>query len=262
MRAKYVVCTNFSTKKLRVFCRNNKQKERGTKMTLGIHNAGKHGKSQKKPKAKEEKKELPPVFPKIEYPKEIQLLDELNKANKEKYKKWLYKKMVTEKILGKSTLIIGVRGKDGIVLGGDTKAMSGGETSFEKKVRTFTVQNAPIIFAGAGVVGIIDDFIEKFEETLTASIQEGKISSLLSIKVIGEDMVEKFEERYGPKLGKPPLHFILGGLSELKRGQARIYEIGPGGVGQKIKYASLVGHGTPLLEQLQNISFRKIPRKG
>lgn len=116
-------------------------------MSLGMYTASDRNKSGKK--TSREKGEAGPIFPKVEYPKEVQLLDELNEANKEKIKRWYYQKLLTEKILGKSTLIIGVRCEDGVVLGGDTKAMRGGETSFENKVRTFTVEKAPIIFAGA-----------------------------------------------------------------------------------------------------------------
>jgi len=68
------------------------------------------------------------VFPsKIEFPKEIQLLEELNKIREEEYKKWRHKKELADKLLGRATLIIGVRGKDGIILGGDTKVIRGGE---------------------------------------------------------------------------------------------------------------------------------------
>ena len=231
-------------------------------MKLQKMNISNYAKKKKKT-PKKKSKELLKIFPEIEYPKEIKLLDELNKVNKEKYKKWLYKKKLTEKVLGESTLVIGVRGKDGIVLGADTKAMRGGETDYEKKVRTITtVENAPIIFAGAGIVGVIDDFIEIFEKTLIVNIGEGKISSLLSIKIIAEDLVEKAEERYGPKVGKSPLHFVLGGLSDLIKGDARLYEIGPGGFGQKIKYACLVGHGSPYSRTIAKYLFPRDSSKG
>jgi len=219
--------------------------------------------AEKKKRTPKKSKKLSKFFPEIIYPKEIELLDELNKANKEKYKKWLYKKKLNEKVLGGSTLVIGVRGKDGIVLGADTKAMRGGETDYEKKVKTIiTVENAPIIFASAGAVGVIDDFIDIFEKTMTINIGEGKINSLLSIKIIAEDLVEKAEERYGPKIGSPPLHFVLGGLSDLIKGDARLYEIGPGGFGQKIKYACLVGHGSPYSRTIAKYLFPRDSSKG
>lgn len=219
------------------------------------------GKAKKKAKGKEEK--LGEVFPEIEYPKEVELLDKLNEANKERYKRWRYKKALSEKVLGEHTLIIGVRGKDGIILGADTKAMRGGETDFEKKVRTIhTIEKAPVIFAGAGAVGVIEDFIEIFEKTLIANIKEGKISSLLSIKLIAEDLVEKSEQRYAPKLGEPSLHFVLGGLADLTKGEARLYEISPPGYGQKIKYATLVGHGSPYARTIAKYLFPRHSRQG
>jgi len=202
-------------------------------------------------------------FPQIKYPKEVDLIDELNEANKEKYQKWLYKKAITKKISEGCTLLIGVKAKNGIVLGGDTKAMRGGETDFEKKVKTFEIhKNAPIIFASAGAVGVIDDFLEIFEKTLVASSRDGKINNLLSIKMIAEDLVEKAEMRYGPKLGQPPLHFILGGLSELNKGERRLYEIGPGGFGQKIKYTCLVGHGCQYARTIAKYLFPQDKKRG
>jgi 20S proteasome alpha/beta subunit len=232
-------------------------------MKLWKYDIDNYARMQKKTKQKGKNAELEATFPEIEYPKEVKLMDELNKANEEKYKKWLYKKMLMEEILGKSTLIIGVRGKDGIVLGGDTKALRGGETDFENKVRTITpLEKTPIIFAGAGIVGVIDDFIEIFQKTLFDNIKAGKISSLLSIKMIAEDLVEKAEERYGPKVGEFPLHFILGGLSNLDTGEARLYEIGPGGFGQKIKYACLVGHGSRYARTIAKYLFPRDSRKG
>jgi len=80
-------------------------------MRLGVYIAGNRKNSRKKAKG-----ESRPIFPKIEYPKEVKLLDELNEANKEEYKKWLSRKLLIGKILGKSTLIIGVKGDKGKVL--------------------------------------------------------------------------------------------------------------------------------------------------
>lgn len=218
-----------------------------------------------KTKVKEEVKikDIIEFFPKIIYPKEVDLIDELNEANEERYKEWLYKKRLAKKIIGSSTLIIGARGNNGIVLGGDTKAMRGGETDYENKVKTFDIyKDAPIMFASAGLVGVIDDFIEIFEKTLTRSIRENKISNLLSIKIVAEDLVEKAEKRYGPKVGQPPLHFILGGLSELSNGERRLYEVGPGGYGQKIKYTSLVGHGCDYARTISKYLLPQDNKKG
>lgn len=200
--------------------------------------------------------EISKIYPEIDYPKEVEVIDTLNKKNREAYLRWLRRKLAAEKILGKSTLIIGVRGKDGIVLGADTKTVRGQETDYEEKVKSIiTIHKAPIVFAGAGAVGVIEDFIEIFEKTLRTNLREGKIASLLTIKVIAENLVAKAEERYGPKLGQPPLHFIFGGLSELNTGEARLYEIGSPGYGEKIKYCSLVGHGSPYARTIAKYLF-------
>lgn len=216
--------------------------------------------SKKKKKGKKESKE---IFPDIVFPEEIKLLKELNKANEEKYTKWLRRKTITEDILGKYTLIIGVRGKNGIVLGADTKVIRGGETDYEHKVKQFSIgTNSPIIFASAGAVGVIEDFVEIFEKTLKENINEGKVNSLLSIKIIAEDLVETTEERYAPKLQQPSLHFVLGGLSNLNKGKAVLYEIGFPGYGQKIKYNTFIGHGSPYARTIGKYLFPRDNKAG
>jgi 20S proteasome alpha/beta subunit len=206
-----------------------------------------------KTKANEKKAKTPPD---ILLPKEIKLLKEFNEARKEKYYQWVQRRIITEEILGKYTLVVGVRGRDGIVLGADTKVIRGGETDYEHKVRKFEIgPQSPIIFASAGAVGVIEDFVEMFEETLKSNIKEGKVNSLLSIKIIAENLVETMEERYGPKLQQPSLHFILGGLSKLNNGKAVLYEIGFPGFGQKIKYNTFVGHGSPYARTIGKYLF-------
>ena len=208
---------------------------------LKLKNVGNSGK-QKEVKTKKEKSLS--AFYKIKFPKEVKYLNKLNKANEKEYKEWLRKKAIIKNLLGKSTLIIGVRSKDGIVLGGDRKVVRGGETDFEDKVRIIKIKEAPIIFAAAGLLGVIEDFLEIFEKTLIANIKKREIVSLLSVKIMAEDLVETYERRYGPKFGQASIFkFILGGLSELTKGKARLYELGSPGYGEKIKYYSLIGHG-------------------
>lgn len=208
-----------------------------------------------------DKKEKGIFSPKIEFPKEIQLLEELNKLGEEEYKRWRHKKELTDKLLGRSTLVIGVRGKDGIILGGDTKVIRGGEIDFQRKIKTLVIKDVPIIFAAAGVLGVIDDFIEVFEKTLIERFNRGEIPSLLSIKFIAEDLVKSAEERYGPRLGESPLHFIFGGLSDLTKGKAILYEVGSPGFGQKIQFFSFIGHGSPYARTIGKYLFPKEERE-
>jgi 20S proteasome alpha/beta subunit len=212
---------------------------------------------------KEKKEEIKKTFPPVKYPEEMEFLKKLNKDREEKYKKWLYEKKVAEKILGRSTLVIGVRGDDGIVLGSDRKVIRGGEIDFEKKVRTLRIKGEiPIIFAASGIMGVIEDFLEIFEKTLTERVAKGEITSLLSIKMIAEDLVKDFEERYAPRLNEYPIGFIFGGLSELKKGEARLYEIGSRGFGAKIKYHTLTGHGSPYARTIANYLFPREIKTG
>lgn len=118
------------------------------------------------------------------------------------------------------------------------------------------------MFASAGAVGVIEDFVELFEKTLSTRIQEGKISSLLSVKMLAEDLVSKEEERYAPRIGRNPLQFLLGGLSDLKGGNARLYEIGFGGFGQIIKFSTSVGHGDPYARTIMKYLFPRNSKKG
>lgn len=196
-------------------------------------------------------------------PNEVKLLREYNKTQPERYAQWIRRKRLTEEILGKRTLVVGVHGQDGIVLAADTKVIRGGETDYEHKVRRFEIgPDSPIMFASAGAVGVIEDFVEMFEATLKENIAAGKISSLLTIKWIAENLVETTEERYGPKLQEPCLHFLLGGLSSLSKGKAVLYEIGAPGYGQKTKYSTFVGHGTPYARTIGKYLFPRDNKAG
>ncbi|XOA43132.1 MAG: hypothetical protein ACKKMO_01500 [Candidatus Nealsonbacteria bacterium] len=216
-----------------------------------------------KPKIKKEEKSKK-ILPKINFPKDIKFLDKLNKINEVEYKKWKYKKILTEKAFGKSTLIIGLRCKDGIVLGGDRKVVRGGETDFENKVKIFAIKGkVPVIFAAAGLGGIIDDFLEMFIKTLKINIERGEITSLFSIKLLAEDLVAKVGARYGPRFGiASPIEFILGGLSELSKGEARLYQIGAPGFGERIRYCNLIGHGRSYARTIGKYLFPKDGKTG
>lgn len=210
-------------------------------------------KKRQPPKTKIKKEKL---FPEIKFPKEVELLKELNKLREAEYKEWLRKKEIIEKLLGRSTLIIGVRGKDGIVLGSDRKIVRGGESEFTEKIRRVEIkEKSPLIFASAGFVGVIEDFLEVFENTLLSKSKEGKIDSLIGVKWLAEDLVENFEKRYLPKLGEYPIEFIFGGLAKLKEGEARLYRIGSRGFGERIKSYHIIGHGSPYAQSIAKYLF-------
>lgn len=183
---------------------------------------------------------------------DMNFMRELNRRRKTEYEKWRIKKRMLEEIKGKRTLIIGIRARDGVVLASDRKVIRGGESEFENKIRVFNItpEGSPIIFAAAGYLGVTEDFLELFQESLEENVSQGAISSILSVKFLAEDILKEFEERYGPRLEEYPIQFVFGGLEQVSRGKARLYMIGPRGYGEKIKFYQLTGHGSPYARTL------------
>ena len=187
------------------------------------------------------------------------------------------KKKKLQKLLGVGTLIIGVKGKNGIVLGSDKKIIreGGAESDFEDKIHIFNTSGKgkpiKITFVATGYVGIAEDFLEIFEEALKDNIKAGKITNLLDVKFLAEDMLLSFEERYASRLQESPLGFMVGGLKNLSQGEARLYTVFPPGFGEKTKYCGFIGHGSPYArtiakylfdrEQVSNFSIEKIAER-
>jgi 20S proteasome alpha/beta subunit len=199
-------------------------------------------------------------FPKLKVSKELEFMRKLNKQMEEEYKLWLLKKKRLEKI-SIGTLIIATQGKNGIVVGSDEKVIWGGgaEADYQKKIEIFNIGSeekpVEICFAAAGYLGAVDDFLEIFKNTLKENLKAGSVANLLGIKFIAEDLLLECEKRYAPRLGEPPLQFILGGLTGLTSGNARLYSIGSSGFGEKIRYYSMIGHGSPYARTIAKYLF-------
>ena len=193
-------------------------------------------------------------LPKFEFPSTVKLLDELNKELKKEYRKFLRKKRILEEVLGFGTLIIGARGKDGIVIGGDQKVIRGGEADYEEKIEIFNLgtdeNQVHVAFAASGYLGVKEDYLKLFLEAMVDNLKEGTITSLLDIKFLAEDLILKFDERYSSRLDSLILHFMVAGLSHLYKGRAEIYTIGSGGYGEMVKYAEFIGHGSPYVRTI------------
>jgi len=199
-----------------------------------------------KKKSKRQKPKLY-IFPaKVRISSDLEFMKKLNKKWKKEYDEWRIKRKMLEKILGKGTLIIGARAKDGVVLASDRKVIRGGESEYEDKIRVFNIthEGGPIIFAAAGYLGVTEDFLEFFQQSLEENVRQGEIGSLISVKFLAEDILKDFEERYAPRLEEYPIEFIFGGLNQLDRGEARLYIIGPRGYGEKIRFFQAIGHGS------------------
>ena len=87
----------------------------------------------------------------------LRILRELNKEKKLRQIREGVLQHVTTRTKRVGTLILGVRCKDGIVIGSDRKIMRGGETEFSNKIFEFDI-GGKILFAAEGLTGIRDDF--------------------------------------------------------------------------------------------------------
>jgi len=211
-----------------------------------------------------EKKEEPKRRPikeislEIKVPPDLRFLKRLNRTREKEYEEWLIKKKIIERIHGKKTLIIGVRAKDGVALISDQKYIRGGESDFESKIKVLDIKRGvQILSAAAGYVGATDDFTEIFIEAVKENVGMGAINSLTSVKFLAEDILDEATKRYVVRLGEPPIEFIFGGLSGLEKGEARLYNVGPPGYGEKIHSYGAIGHGSSYSRTLDRYLLRR-----
>ena len=137
------------------------------------------------------------------------------------------------------TLVIGAKSSDGIVIATDQLAMRGGEPSYSNKI----FEIGRVIFALAGPTGVSEDFLLLLEDE--EKRQKG-FSRLYEVKVIVEDIVSELSKRYITRLGESgSISAVMGGLSEITRGEAQIYHILPQGYGEITRDLICIGSGSP-----------------
>ena len=135
------------------------------------------------------------------------------------------------------TLIIGVRGTDGLVLAADRKILRGGETHFADKI----VEVGGVVLAFEGLTGLQADFQLVLRGHLSS--QQKGFSTLYEAKLLIEDIVLEFSQRYVDRLGEDAYFgALLAGLSNISEGPAELYYIHPQGYGEAVPYRCS-GHG-------------------
>ena len=142
--------------------------------------------------------------------------------------------------LGKAgTLIIGVRCKDGIVIGSDRKIVRGGETEYSAKIFEFDL-GGKVLFAAEGLTGIRDDFFL----LLGYEIRRRRgVDTLYEVKIIVEDIISELTERYRDRIREPyPIGVLMGGLEKVSEGNAVLYYIYSQGYGEQVGFRC-TGHG-------------------
>ncbi len=135
------------------------------------------------------------------------------------------------------TLLIGVRGKDGIVLGADRKTMLGGEASYARKIHEVN----DVFFATEGLTGIADDFLLLLKQEV--DLKKG-FTSLYEAKTVAEDVVSELNKRYRDRLENSYMGVIIAGLEEITKGAAKMYYVYPEGYGETVTFRC-TGSGGP-----------------
>lgn len=137
------------------------------------------------------------------------------------------------------TLIIGVRCKDGIIIGSDRKIIRGGETEYSNKVFQFDI-GGKILFAAEGLTGIRDDFFLLLNYEIA---RRRGVDTLYEVKIVIEDIISELTERYRDRIREPyPIGVLMGGLEKLSKGKAVLYYIHSEGYGEQVTFRC-TGHG-------------------
>jgi len=151
------------------------------------------------------------------------------------------------------TLIIGIRCKDGIVIGSDRKVLRGGEVEYSNKV--YEMNN--IAYAVEGLTGIADDF----NYLLNLEIKKRRgVDTLYELKVIAEDIIWELTARYTERISQPagvsPIGILMGGLENINSGKASLYYIHGEGYGEATKFICS-GHGGPYATTLAKFLLKE-----
>lgn len=137
------------------------------------------------------------------------------------------------------TLVIGAKSIDGVVIATDQLAMRGGEPSYSNKI----FEIGGVAFGLAGPTGVSEDFL------LLLNDEEKRrkgFSRLYEVKVTVEDIVSELSKRYIERLGESGgIGAVMGGLSDITRGEAQLYHILPQGYGEITRDLICIGSGDP-----------------
>lgn len=148
------------------------------------------------------------------------------------------------------TLIIGIRCKDGVIIGSDQKVIRGGEAEYSNKV--FVVNN--VALAVEGLTGIRDDFLYLLDIELG---RRRGVDTLYEMKVIAEDIVASLAERYRERIKEEsPIGVLMAGREQLTQGRAMLYYIHGVGYGESVEMLCS-GHGGPYATTLAKFLLRK-----
>lgn len=140
--------------------------------------------------------------------------------------------------------MIGVRCRDGVAAGADSKILRGGEVEYSDKI--FERNN--VVMGIEGLTGIRDDFLLLLDAEIARRVE--KITRLYEMKIIVEEIVSGLTKRYADRVGEsPPIGVLLAGLEKITKGKAILYFIHGIGYGERVNFICS-GHGGPYATSL------------
>jgi 20S proteasome alpha/beta subunit len=149
------------------------------------------------------------------------------------------------------TLIIGVRCRDGVVIGSDQKILRGGEAEYSNKI--FVIDGA-VALAVEGLTGIRDDFLYLLKIELD---RRRGVDTLYEMKIVAEDIVATLAERYRERIREEsPIGVLMASRERLVTGKAVMYYIHGVGYGEQVEFLC-TGHGGPYATTIAKFLLRK-----
>lgn len=134
-----------------------------------------------------------------------------------------------------STLIVGAKCKNGVVIAADRRVMRGTEYSEEKKIYKF----GKVVISFSGLTGLKDKFLGTVEQVLRSARALNLSEAIIGV----EDTMAALSERYEKRLGEGVrTTALLAGLENLYSGEAKLYHVLGNGYAEEIRFLC-IGHG-------------------
>lgn len=159
-----------------------------------------------------------------------------------KYLIWKKKHVSSLSELIKTTCIIGLRCKDGILLAGDTRMTRGTKLSHQPKI--IQPHQIPIVYASSGTTALMDNFLNRVNFLLyQVQNKSVKIDTLEEFKERLEDIVFEIYERYTERTPEHLLDVFVG--YKTPDSLAGLYHIHSDGVSENVVDYDIIGSGEP-----------------
>lgn len=152
------------------------------------------------------------------------------------------------------TLVIGLRTREGIVLGADRRIITGERESFEEDKIFIAGLSNTIAVSTEGLTGLRDKFVEQTRRAMDVK----KTTNLSETIEALEDVMYKITTRYAERFenGDGKIISFVVGLDNLLSGNARLYKIIYNGYAEEVRTFDVLGEGSPYARPLVKLLHR------